>query len=115
MIRKLLGKFFRLFPSLYVAGCTGIYGRLYIDGKREEALEKYSALLEEYPTDTSLLRAMAMLNLWEGRYEDSRIFCERILRIEPNDEMTLGFLRDMDEREARNQKGEGDGCPCSRQ
>ncbi len=87
------------FSDFYVAWYIGRYGRIYIEGRREEAFVKYLALLEKYPTNTDLLRTLAAVYLRERRYDKSKMMCNRVLALEPNETMASGCLKRICEEE----------------
>jgi len=102
MIKELREKVVRELHGIYVAGCIGRYGRLYIDGKKEEAIKKFDALLDRYPVNLDLLLTLAWLYLREGRLGESRTLCERALSIEPGEKRAVGFLKQICEKEAEH-------------
>ncbi len=69
------------FNSVYQKNLADFY---YVElGRTEDALEIYLRVLREEPTDIETLMAAVYISLDLNRLENARVFCNRVLEIEP--------------------------------
>jgi len=61
-------------------------------GRTDEAIELYTALLREYPTDVEVLTALAIISNNNNLREQARIFIGRVLDLEPWNAAARQFL-----------------------
>ncbi|MDY0383107.1 tetratricopeptide repeat protein [Trichlorobacter sp.] len=67
--------------TVFLKNLAGFY---YVElGWDDDAIAIYTRLLQQYPTDTELLGALAIISKDQGLEEQARIFLQRIVELEP--------------------------------
>jgi glycosyltransferase involved in cell wall biosynthesis/coenzyme F420-reducing hydrogenase beta subunit/polysaccharide pyruvyl transferase WcaK-like protein/lipopolysaccharide biosynthesis regulator YciM len=71
-------------------------------GKTDEAVNMYTELLKNYPEDTEVLAALAIISSNNKRLEEACIFLKRILELEPENKDALFLMQQLDPGFAEN-------------